>query len=60
MAITKVRALDDQERAVLERNGVDPERCSVVHREDDAIVLINHRTRDNITIRQGDKSWDKY
>lgn len=60
MAAAKVRALTDQERSVLKRNGVDPERCSVVHRDDDAIVLINHKTRDNITIRQGDKSWNTY
>lgn len=59
MAITKVRALTDQEQGLLKRNGIDPERCSVVHREDDYIVLINHRTRDNIVIRRGERPWEK-
>lgn len=55
----KVRCLTGLEEQILRRNGVDPERCSVVHRDEDCIVLVNHRTRDNITIRQGDRAWEK-
>ena len=59
MAIGKVRCLTELETGILNRNGVDPSHCSVVHRDETCIVLINHRTRDNIVIHQGERTWEK-
>ena len=58
--MAKPRVLDDQEIEILKRNGISPEYKSVVFRSEDTINLINHRTRDVITIHQGDKKWTTY
>lgn len=52
--------LDEKEVEILTRNGIDPESKSVTFRTEDTIHLINHKTRDEIWIRQGDKNWDSY
>ena len=58
--MAKPRALDNQEIEILKRNGINPESKSVVFRSEDTLHLIDHRTRDDITIHQGDKAWTTY
>ena len=55
--MSKPRALDPQEERICKENGVDIEHVSVEYRGESCIVLLNHRTRDNITIRKGDRRW---
>ena len=56
----KPRALTDEEVKILRRNGIDPEGKSVTFRQEDSIHLINHHTRDDIVIYQGDRKWSTY
>ena len=55
--MSKPRILDPQEERICKENGVETEHVSVEYRSEDCIVLLNHRTRDNITIRKGDRRW---
>lgn len=55
--MSKPRGLDPQEERICRENGVDPDHVSVEYRGEDYIVLLNHRTRDNITIRKGERKW---
>lgn len=52
-----VRCLTDEEKEILRRNGIDTNSVSVTFRKDDTIHLINHKTRDDIIIYQGDRKW---
>lgn len=54
----KVRTPDTQEACILERNGLDPGEYGLTHREETELVLLCYKTRDTITIRQGDKPWE--
>lgn len=53
----KCRVLDEKEKEILRRNGVKCENVSVTLRTDHSIHLLNHKTRDDIVIYQGDKKW---
>ena len=57
IGMSKPRVLDPQEERICKENGVETEHVSVEYRSDDCIVLLNHRTRDNITIRKGERKW---
>lgn len=57
MAMTKFRMPTAEEKEILRRNGIDPEGVAVVYRENNMIVVLRHKTRDEITIRQGGKPW---
>lgn len=58
--MSKYRALKEQEEEILRRNGIDTEHVVVELRTKDSIWLLNHKTRDTIVVRQGDKKWDTY
>lgn len=53
----KARAPDEQEQKIMQENGLDPDRFSVTFRDESTIVLLNHKTRDNLTIHKGDRPW---
>lgn len=55
----KVRVPEPEEEHILRENGLDPNEYAVIHREENAIYLLCYRTRDSITIRKGDRPWDK-
>lgn len=55
--MSKYRVPDTQEEEILRRNKIDPDTVMVGHRSEDAIYLLNSKTRDMIIIRQGDKKW---
>lgn len=57
MAMTKFRMPTAEEKEILRRNGIDPEGVAVIYRENNMIVVLRHKTRDEITIRQGGKPW---
>lgn len=57
MAMKKFREPSPEEKAILIRNGVEPNGVSVTFRDENTIHLIRHKTRDEITIKQGDKQW---
>ena len=56
----KPAALNEQTLAVLQRNGIDLEHKSVVFQSEDTVHLLDHVTRDEIIIYQGDKKWSSY
>lgn len=62
MAMDKFRTPDEEERRIIERNGIDLEKVpmAVVYRRNDVIYLKAHKTGDEITIRQGDRKWSSY
>ena len=51
------RMPDDEEIEILRRNGVDHEDVAVTYRDAKTISLLQYNTRDEITIKQGDKKW---
>ena len=51
------RMPDDEEIEILRRNGVDPDGVAVTYRDERTICLLRYKTRDQITIRMGDKKW---
>jgi len=53
----KARTPNDQEAQILRENDMDPDRFQVTFRDEDTIVLRNHKTRDEITIHKGDRAW---
>lgn len=55
--MSKYRMLTDKEREIAKRNGIDPKDMVVSLRSESAIYLLNHKTRDEIAIYQGDKKW---
>ena len=57
MAMTKYRMPTAEEKEILRRNGIDPDGVAVTYRDADTIHLVRHKTRDEITIRQGGKPW---
>lgn len=57
MAMDKFRVPTEDEARIIRRNGIDPEAVSVTHRDERSIWLIYHKTRDEIVIRQGERSW---
>lgn len=56
---TKYRLPDEEEKRILERNGIDPAGMVIEHRSEGSMLLLNHKTRDEILITQGDKKWSE-
>ena len=54
-----VRVPNDTEVQIIRDNGMDPKQFGVSYRDDDCIRLLNYNTRDNVTIRRGDRKWEK-
>ena len=55
----KIDVPNEKERRILKENGIDhPEKYCVTFRDETTISLRNYKTRDDITIRKGDrKTW---
>ena len=53
----KVRVPDEKEEKILCENGMNPREYGVIKREEDSIRLLCYKTRDDITIRKGDRPW---
>lgn len=58
----KIDTPNERERGIMMRNGIDPgpennNNFCVVFRDNDLIVLRNHKSRDEVTIRRGEKQW---
>ena len=53
----KARVPDEQERKIIQENGMDPERFCVTFRDENTICLRNYKTRDDVTIRKGERKW---
>lgn len=62
MAMDKYRTPTEEERRIIERNGIDLERVpmAVTYRGEDVIYLKAYKTGDEISIRQGCKKWESY
>lgn len=62
MAMDKFRTPTEEERRIIQRNGIDLTKISVavIGRTEDVIFLQVHRTGDEVTIRQGLKKWENY
>lgn len=54
---TKFRMPTEEEKKILERNDIGLAGKTVEFRGEGSIVLLNHKTRDQIHITQGDKKW---
>lgn len=54
---TKYDTLSEEEKKILRRNDIDPTNMAVVSRSEGTILLLNHNTRDQIYITQGDRKW---
>ena len=57
MAMSDYRVPDDAEIQILKRNGIDPDGVAVTYRDERTIRLLRYKTRDEITIKMGDKKW---
>ena len=53
----KFRMPTQEEIEIMRRNGVDPDGVAVTYRDANTIHLLRHKTRDEITIKRGDKKW---
>ena len=60
MAATKFRVPTPEEIEIIRRNGIDPEGLAVRCRSEHAIHLVRLNTRDEISLHQGDKPWERY
>lgn len=47
---------DAEQEKVIRRNGIDPDAVSVVNDSEDSMVLLHHRSGDNIIIVKGYKA----
>lgn len=50
---------DDGARKIMRENGLNPDAFCMVFRDETTIILRNYKTRDDVTIHQGDKLWAK-
>ena len=57
MAMADYRMPTDKEIEIMCRNGVEPKGVAVTYRDDRTLQLLRFKTRDQITIRMGDKKW---
>lgn len=48
---------DEFVQKIMEENGMDPDAFCLILKDETTIVLRNYKTRDDITIHQGDKKW---
>lgn len=55
--MTKIDVPNEEERKIMEQNGLDPEKFCVTFRDETTIALRNYKTRDDVTIRKGDRKW---
>ena len=55
--MSKYRVPDEQEQRIIRENGMDPEQFAVSYRSEDAIYLLNFKTRDEVAIHRGDRKW---
>lgn len=53
----KYRIPTKEEIEIIRRNGIDPDGVAVTYRDARTIQLLMYKTRDQITIRQGDRKW---
>lgn len=53
----KIKTPDEFVQKIMMENGMDPHAFCVILHDDTTIVLRNYKTRDDITIHQGDKKW---
>ncbi|MGM9626970.1 MAG: hypothetical protein ACI3V4_02600 [Faecousia sp.] len=53
----KVTVPDEQEQRILRENKLDPDHYGVTYRDDKTICLLCYDTRDEVTIRKGDRPW---
>lgn len=53
----KIDVPNEQERKIMEENGLDPSKFCVTFRDETTICLRNYKTRDDVTIRKGDRPW---
>jgi hypothetical protein len=57
MANREFRMPTVAEIQILEQNGVNPEGIAVMHRDEDSLIVLRHKTRDRICVYRGDKKW---
>lgn len=53
----KIETPDKKTQKIMRNNGMDPSAFCVTYQDDTMICLRNYKTRDDITIHQGDKKW---
>ena len=53
----KPKCLSERDARICKENGIATDHVSVINRTDSRIVLINHRTRDEIWIEKGERKW---
>lgn len=53
----EIKVPDEKVRKIMEENGLQPERYCVTFRDETTICLRNYKTRDDVTIRKGDRAW---
>lgn len=53
----KVTVPKELENHIIEENKMDPDHYGILFRDDDTIRLICYDTRDEVTIRRGDRPW---
>lgn len=53
----KIDVPDEKTRKIMEENGLDPSRYCVTFQDENTIALRNYKTRDDVTIRKGDRPW---
>ena len=53
----KIDVPDERQERIMRENGLDPRAYFVIHSDVDMIVLRNYKTRDDVTIRKGDRPW---
>ena len=57
--MTKIDVPDETARKIMIENGLNPDAFCMLLHDESTIVLRNYKTRDDITIHQGDKPWSK-
>lgn len=57
MPMPKVTVPDEQEQRILRENKLDPDHYGVTYRDEKMICLLCYDTRDEVTIRKGDRPW---
>lgn len=53
----KIDIPNEQERKIIRENGMNPAEFCVTFRDETTICLRNYKTRDDVTIRKGDRAW---
>ena len=53
----KVTVPNELEKQIIAENKMDPDHYGILFRDDDTIRLICYDTRDEVTIRRGDRPW---